>query len=98
MTSEHITLAIQLPNRTTFEVLDTTGPLVSHVKKAIIAEFKQLDASGYNLTADGMDLYKLEGSSRTLLEPQQTLAEAGLITRGTVKLAVEYTAGVVTGV
>jgi hypothetical protein len=67
--------------------MDTVGPYVGHIKRAIIAEFK-LDAAPHHLL-----LFKLgdTGSgSRTPLNPTQTLSDAGLVS-GT-KLVVELTA------
>ena len=83
-----ITLLVRLSPAGPFEVLDTTGPRVGHVKDAIIAKFKQLE----DAKADQLVLYLLDGSSsRTPLDPSLTLAEAG-IHDGT-KLAVEIPVG-----
>jgi hypothetical protein len=77
-----ISLFLQLPGSTTFEVVDTTGPLVGHLKKAIIAEFK-LDTPQQHLL-----LFKLgDRGNRTPLEPRQTLIEAGILAGA--KLEVE---------
>jgi hypothetical protein len=85
-----ITVFVQLPGSNTCEVIDTTGPLVGHLKKAIIAEFK-LDVAPQQL-----QLFKLDdkgsssSSSSKALEPTLTLAEADLLsaTGGPIKLHV----------
>ena len=58
------------------------GSYVFHVKDAIISKFK------LNAAPHQMDLFKLEGSTHTPLEPMQTLDEAGLLNSGVVKLVV----------
>jgi hypothetical protein len=80
--SRPIPVFIQLPGNCTFEVIDVAGPLVlvGQLKDAVIAKFK-LDSAPQQL-----QLFKLNGSSSSLLAPSQTLAEAGLLA-GT-KLAV----------
>lgn len=85
-TTETITLFLQLNASGSFEIIDTAGPLVGHVKKAIIAEFKQLDG----IKVDELQLFKLDSGSRTPLDPAQTLSDAG-IHSGT-KLVVVVTA------
>ena len=77
-----ITLLVRLSASGPFEVLDTTGPLVGHVKDAIIAKFKVLEG----IQADQLQLYKLDGSSCTMLDPAQTLHGAGIT--NSAKLAV----------
>ena len=91
-----IPLFIKLPGITSFEGLDFAGAYVYHLKDTIILKFMHRFAG---IKPDQLQLFKLEGSSRTLLDPTQTLAEAG-IHSGT-KLGVEITAPVaptVTGV
>lgn len=56
-----------------FEVVDTSGPRVGHVKVAIIATFKKRFAG---LDPDELQLVKLDGSCRTLLDPELTLSAA----------------------
>ena len=79
-----ITLYIQLPGYTNFEGIDFNGVRVHHLKDAIIAKFK-LDVAPQLL-----QLFKLhDDGSRTLLDPMQTLSEAGL--RSDTKLSVVAT-------
>ena len=54
---------------------------VGDIKDAIIAKFKQLE----NAKADQLQLFKLDGSNDTQLEPVQTLSEVGIQT-GTMLL------------
>ncbi len=79
-------LFIQLPGSTSFEVINTAGPRVGNLKDAIIAKFKQRFS---DVDPDQLKLYK-EGSSRTPLDPTNTMSEADIFT-GT-KLLVEVTA------
>ena len=81
-----IPLFIKLPGIETVQFLLAEGLYVGQVIKAIIVEFK-LDTAPQQL-----QLFKLEGSSRTQLDPTQTLAEAGIHT-GT-RLGVELKAAV----
>lgn len=69
-----IQLFVQLPGGGIgYEGIDFTGSHVFHIKDAILAKFtilfKDLDPSA-------LHLFKLDGSSRTLLDPSQTLSEA----------------------
>jgi hypothetical protein len=70
---------IMLPESAKFEVIDTIGPLVGHLKDAIIAKFKK---RFMGTDPDELQLYKLgdDGGSRTSLDPTQTLSEAGIRT------------------
>ena len=77
-------LLLRLSAAGPFEVIDTAGPRVGHVKDAIIAKFR-LDAAPQQL-----QLYRLNGSSRAPLDPALTLCEAA-VHDGT-KLAVEHVA------
>jgi hypothetical protein len=73
--SELIPLFIQLPGFITFEGV-RVDPIafISDLKKAVIIEFK-LDTAPQCLR-----LYKLDGSSScTMLDPAQTLGEAGIV-------------------
>ena len=70
-----------------FEVIDTTGSRVGHLKKAIIAKFKHRFAG---VDPDQLQVFKLDGGSHILLNSAQTLHEAG-IHAGT-ELVVEVTA------
>jgi hypothetical protein len=82
-----ISLSIKLPSRSTFEIVDTTGPLVGHIKDAIIARFKHRFSG---IDPDQLLLYKLDGSgSRVLLDSTQLLGEAGISERA--QLIVDYT-------
>jgi len=85
-----IPLFLQLPGSTEPQLLRVQGSdYPGDIKKAIITEFKQ--------RFKGVDpdqlVLKLEGSDKAL-EPMQTLAEAGLLTGGTVKVVVELKAAV----
>jgi hypothetical protein len=81
-------LFIMLPGRSTSELLrapsDETA-CVGDLKTAIIAEFKRLEG----LKADVLQLFKLDGSSRTLLNPVQTLSEAGITSGTKLEVAIE---------
>ena len=81
-----ISLNVQLPGITSCEVLDVTGPLVGHVKDAIIVKFK-LDAPPQQL-----QLFKIgKDGSRTLLDPTQTLTEAGIKAGDTLEVVISVT-------
>ena len=83
-----MSLHILLPGCTSYEVLDTVGPLVGHVKKAIMTEFSN---RFYDVDPDQLQLFKLgDNGCRILLDSTLTMGHAGLRT-GT-KLAVEYMA------
>jgi hypothetical protein len=70
--SRPISLFILLPGSVIYEGIDFSGPLVYHLKDAIIAKFR-LDAAPQKL-----HLFKLDGSFRTLLNPVHTLTDAGV--------------------
>ena len=83
-------MLIRLPGSTDFEVIDTTGPLVGHIKDAIVVKFKQLE----DIKADQLLLFKLDDTGCRIgeaLKPRQTLAEAGLLsaTGAPIELEVE---------
>jgi hypothetical protein len=82
-----ISLFIQLPGRGTFEVIDTTGPRVGHLKDAVITKFKLLEG----FKADQLQLFRLDGNGivGTLLDSTKTLSEAAVFA-GT-RLVVEFT-------
>lgn len=65
-----------------FEVVDTVGPRVGHLKDAIMVKFK-LAAAPHELL-----LFKLDSGSRTLLNSAQTLSEAGIATDTELEIAI----------
>lgn len=73
--SEPVTLLVQLSSTGPFEVIETTGALIGHVKDDIIAKFKKRFAG---LDPDELQLFKLEGRSMFKLDPAQTLHDAGV--------------------
>ena len=79
---EPITLFVRLSPFRPFEAVDTVGPRVGHVKKAIIVELK-LEAAPHELL-----LFKLDGGSRTLLNSAQTLSEASITTDTELEIAI----------
>lgn len=81
-----IVVLVRLSPGSPFEVIDTSGPRVGHIKNALIAEFKQLEG----MKADEIKLFKLDGNIRTLLDPAQTLHGAGV--EADTELEVERTA------
>lgn len=91
MPSGPVTLFIQLPGIAEPKLLRAQwSDYPDDVIDTIITKFKQRFSG---VEPDQLHLFKLgdDGSSRILLEPMQTLADAGLFTGtgGTVKLLVE---------
>lgn len=92
--SKTIPLFIQLPGRNTTVLLRAPCENVQYVGdliKAAIAEFSRLNG----FKAEELLLFKIDGSSRTLLDGRQTLSEAG-VNAGTT-LSVELLGGTRTG-
>ena len=85
-----VPLLVRLPGSTDFEVIDTMGPLVGHIKDAIVAKFK------LETTPQKLQLFKLDDKgcrSGEALKSRQTLAEAGLLsaTGAPMELEVVHT-------
>lgn len=82
-------MSVKLPGSDAAESLRLTRndiECVGDIKDAVVSRFKKRFAS---VDPDEVQLLKLDGSTRTLLGPTQTLNEAGVFA-GT-KLAVEVT-------
>lgn len=58
---------------------------VGDLKKAIIATFKRFKT----FDSSELQLFKLVGSSRTLLDPTHTLSEAGIVSSTKLEVAIE---------
>lgn len=92
--SKTIPLSILLPGKSTAMLLRSPYENVQYVGdliKTVIAEFKRLEG----FKADELQLFKIDGSSRTLLTALQTLSEAG-VNAGTT-LSVELAEAAQTG-
>lgn len=80
--AEQITVLVRLSPAGPLEVVDTSGPRVGHLKDDIIAKFK-LDTAPQQV-----QLFKLDGNIRILLNPAQMLFDTG-VNDGT-ELDVEF--------
>lgn len=83
-------ISVQLPGSNTTELLR-----VSRVETQCVGDLKVAVMAWFNKRFQGLDpsevqLYKLDGTSRIMLEPTHTLCEAGIV--ASTKIAVEVAA------
>ncbi len=81
-------LSIQLPGVMMPQLLLTEGQYVGQVIDAIIAKFKDLEG----IKADQVQLFNLDGSSQTPLNPTHLLSAAGLVTGTSLVVKLTVTA------